>query len=145
MLYKIRNKETGLFSTGGISPNWTKLGKTWNSIGTFKSHLTLVGDRYNCIYNNKLKGLSIDTDIYKNCEVVEVEFKECKVSNIKDFIEENTKKKVKESEKQIICSNCGKELGKYESKFELEDGSMLDNECFMKLAKETLGAINIKF
>ena len=138
MLYKIRNKDTGLFSTGGIDPRWTKLGKTWNSIGTFKSHLTLVGDRYNSTYNDRYKGLSIDTDIYKHCEVVEVEFKECNVSDIKDFIEENTKNKIKKSEKEILCTKCGKVLGKYESKIELEDGSILDNECFLNIAKELL-------
>lgn len=140
MLYKIRNKKTGLFSTGGVAPRWTKLGKTWNSIGTFKSHLTLVGDRYESTWGeDRFKGLSIDTDIYKDCEVVEVEFKECKVSNIKEFLEVNKKKKPKTKEQEIICSNCGKVIGIYESKFELEDRTFLDNECFIKLAKETLG------
>lgn len=141
MLYKIRNKETGLFSTGGVAPRWTKLGKTWNSIGTFKSHLTLVGDRYESTWGtDRFKGLSIDTDIYKDCEVVEVEFKECKVSDIKEFLEENKKKKPKIKEQEIVCSNCGKVIGIYETKIELQDGKIVDNECFINIAKATLGA-----
>jgi hypothetical protein len=32
-MFKIRNKQTGLFSTGGYSPGWTKKGKVWNSRG----------------------------------------------------------------------------------------------------------------
>lgn len=30
-LYKIEDTETGLFSSGGMQPRWTKLGKTWNT------------------------------------------------------------------------------------------------------------------
>lgn len=40
--YKIRDRNTGLFSTGGVTPSWTKRGKTWNSEGALKSHLTLL-------------------------------------------------------------------------------------------------------
>jgi len=38
-IYKIRHIESGLYSTGGVSPKWTKAGKTWNNIGHLKSHL----------------------------------------------------------------------------------------------------------
>jgi hypothetical protein len=38
-LYKIRDKRTGLYSTGGYSPNWTKKGKTWTNIGHVKNHI----------------------------------------------------------------------------------------------------------
>jgi len=41
-VYKIRDTATGLFSTGGIRPKWTKCGKTWSSVGSVKSHLTLI-------------------------------------------------------------------------------------------------------
>ena len=47
--YKIRHKVTGLYSKGGtwVSSDgtgmwWSKVGKTWSSIGTLRSHLTLV-------------------------------------------------------------------------------------------------------
>jgi len=32
-MFKIRNKQTGLFSTGGYRPNWSARGKVWNSRG----------------------------------------------------------------------------------------------------------------
>ena len=46
-VYKIRDRNTGLFSTGGVSPSWTKLGKTWNSEGALKNHLTLLQEYSN--------------------------------------------------------------------------------------------------
>lgn len=46
-IYKIRDKETRLFSKGGdladrpnlVKYRWSKKGKTWNSIGALKNHL----------------------------------------------------------------------------------------------------------
>ena len=38
-LYKILDKETGLYSKGGMCPSWGKYGKTWNHLGHIKSHL----------------------------------------------------------------------------------------------------------
>lgn len=38
-LYKIRHRETGLYSTGGQYPSWTRAGKTWSKLGTLRSHL----------------------------------------------------------------------------------------------------------
>lgn len=37
--YKIQDKVTGLFSTGGMSPKWTKRGKTWSQLNHIKTHL----------------------------------------------------------------------------------------------------------
>lgn len=42
LIYKIRHNETGLFSTGGGNPDWTKRGKTWINRGGITSHLNLV-------------------------------------------------------------------------------------------------------
>lgn len=45
--YKIRNKNTGLFSKGGQNPRFTKNGKTWNNLGHVKTHLNLhTGSAY---------------------------------------------------------------------------------------------------
>lgn len=41
IVYKIRDKQTGLFSTGGYSPNWTREGKTWKTKAQVISHLKL--------------------------------------------------------------------------------------------------------
>lgn len=42
-VYKIRHKETGLYSKGGIyGIQWSKIGKTWSHIGHVKSHLRQI-------------------------------------------------------------------------------------------------------
>jgi hypothetical protein len=41
-VYKIRNKDTGLFSTGGTYPRWTKAGKVWKQKGHLTVHLTMI-------------------------------------------------------------------------------------------------------
>lgn len=41
-IYRIRNKTTGKFSSGGRSPKWTKNGKVWFEIKHVKSHLSVV-------------------------------------------------------------------------------------------------------
>lgn len=40
-VYKIKDENTGLFSTGGIEPKWTKRGKTWSQLNHVKNHLRL--------------------------------------------------------------------------------------------------------
>lgn len=37
--YKILQTETGLFSTGGHHPKWSKAGKAWSDFGHLKRHL----------------------------------------------------------------------------------------------------------
>lgn len=41
-IYRIRNRETGLFSTGGKHPTWSKNGKIWKTLGHVKSHMSQV-------------------------------------------------------------------------------------------------------
>jgi len=40
--FKIKNTKTGKFSAGGMSPEFTKKGKSWKSMRDIKSHLSLV-------------------------------------------------------------------------------------------------------
>lgn len=40
VFYKIQNPKTGLFSTGGNEPTWSKVGKTWASKAHLNSHIT---------------------------------------------------------------------------------------------------------
>jgi hypothetical protein len=54
--YKIREKSTGLYSTGGYSPSFKTLGKIW-PLGFLKTHLRQLQK------NN-------DLHIYKDCELV---------------------------------------------------------------------------
>ena len=45
-VFKIRDRDTGLFSTGGMRPvTFTKVGKTWSTAGHLKSHLTMWADQ----------------------------------------------------------------------------------------------------
>lgn len=44
--YKLRHKETGLFSRGGTTPRFSKKGKTWNQIGHVRCHLAQFRGRY---------------------------------------------------------------------------------------------------
>jgi hypothetical protein len=38
-VYRIRHKQTGLYSLGGHTPNWSKSGKVWRSMGALRNHL----------------------------------------------------------------------------------------------------------
>ena len=60
LIYKLRRKTDGLFSTGCLCPYFTKLGKVWKSIPYIKTHL------------RQLK----DPEVYAECEVVEYEITE---------------------------------------------------------------------
>lgn len=57
--YRIQDSETGLFSTGGENPNWTKNGKIWKITG-LRKHTALIRD--------KIKRTGFNP--YKNADVV---------------------------------------------------------------------------
>lgn len=38
-LYRVRDKTSGLYSSGGTRPKWGNGGKTWYGIGPLKNHL----------------------------------------------------------------------------------------------------------
>jgi hypothetical protein len=40
--YKIRDRKTGLYSTGGKPPSWSKNGKTWTTVGGLMNHLSYL-------------------------------------------------------------------------------------------------------
>lgn len=46
--YRLRDMATGLYSTGGHSPRWTKQGKVWRNLGSLKTHLKNIS-RYSKI------------------------------------------------------------------------------------------------
>jgi len=70
-VYKIRDKETGLFSTGGSVPRWKKIGKTWSGLGPVTNHLTMWCDKYD--YKKRKR---IIIDIPDEWEIVKYELKE---------------------------------------------------------------------
>lgn len=59
-VYKIRNKTTGKFSSGGSDPKWTHQGKVWQRINYLQNHLYSI---------NKI-------DFYNDAEIVEAEISE---------------------------------------------------------------------
>lgn len=40
-VYKVRDKDTGLYSSGGSKPKWSKKGKTWGNKGAVTNHLNM--------------------------------------------------------------------------------------------------------
>ncbi len=44
-VFKIRDIESGLFSSGGAKPTFSKTGKSWTSIGHLRNHITRVKNR----------------------------------------------------------------------------------------------------
>lgn len=75
-LFKIRDKNTGLFSTGGMYPSWTTKGKTWNGMGPLKSHL-------NQFMKSKNYSKERFNQIPDNWEVVKIKFIEENVEILK--------------------------------------------------------------
>lgn len=75
-VYKIRNKETGLFSTGGSVPRWKNVGKTWSGLGPVTNHLVMWCDKYD--YE---KRKSVIVDIPDEWEIVKYELKEAEAGS----------------------------------------------------------------
>jgi hypothetical protein len=93
-IFKIRDTATGLFSTGGHYPRWSKKGKTWTNIGHVKNHI-----------NNLTRVVIKNVDHW---EVVEYELVETAVGTIsvEKIIEENLRKeREKELEQQQRLAN----------------------------------------
>lgn len=63
-VFKIRHKETGLFSTGGLSPTWSKQGKVWQRLSYVHNHISMFVESYR------------PNSVYKDAEVVEAEITE---------------------------------------------------------------------
>lgn len=79
-MYKIRNKKTRLFSTGGTSLNigWTKDGKTFNSFAHLKAHLTQWRRSLMFWGVPPFTRLYDDSKFYDDAEIVEYELVELK-------------------------------------------------------------------
>lgn len=61
-IYRIRQRSTGLWSSGGSSPTFGKRGKTWDQIGHLSSHMTSLLDS---------QGKKPIPKVYDDAEVVE--------------------------------------------------------------------------
>ena len=95
IVYKIRRKSDGLFSMGGTTPRFNKLGKIWKQKNHLTTHLQQVSQAW-----------------YIGCEIVTYEVTETENSaiNLKDYLaelnerkrlaEENYQKQLEESRRQ---------------------------------------------
>lgn len=79
--YKIRHKQTGLFSKGGqdagFTWGWSKTGKVWTSLGRLRQHITLITEA-------KDRGATFDTGEWT---VVKFEVKEVGTKELIDIID----------------------------------------------------------
>ena len=76
IIYKIRRKSDGLFSSGGTGPRFSATGKVWTTLGALKNHLNLLeknGARH-----------------YQDCEIIPIKvvYRATTALPISDFIEE---------------------------------------------------------
>lgn len=51
-IFKIRQKSTGLFSTGGLDHTWEKIGKVYKNKQSLSAHLTLLRSNPRYKYKN---------------------------------------------------------------------------------------------
>ena len=83
-VFKIRNKETGLFSRGGTKPAniWSKEGKSWTNIGHLKNHLNQFTQGWHPYHNAEIVEVEIN---YDNCMKMDISelFDEIKVNKLK--------------------------------------------------------------
>lgn len=42
IVYKVRNKDTGLFSHGKMNDQWNKVGKIWTDVAALKGYLRFI-------------------------------------------------------------------------------------------------------
>lgn len=75
-VYKIRDRETGLYSTGGSGPRWEKIGKFWHNLRSVKMHLRLA------LHYAKM----YDTHVYDNSVVIEYDILPTKTFAIEEIM-----------------------------------------------------------
>lgn len=82
--YQIKDKNTGLFSTGGMSPRWTKKGKIWKGTGPLRAHLNQF---IHTDYRSPMYPYPKINKIPDNWEIVEIEIQETITNtiNAKEF------------------------------------------------------------
>lgn len=65
-IYKIKNKKSDSYSTGGKYPLWTRNGKTWLSESALKRHLKIVTPNF---YSNSDNIVIEEYLVFKNREL----------------------------------------------------------------------------
>ena len=77
VVYKIRRRSDGLFSTGGGTPSFNTNGKTWNTRGAMSNHFACIKE-----YGRYRDGKWLYRNPYEDCEVVVIEVVPSEVNTI---------------------------------------------------------------
>lgn len=80
MVYKIRNKETGLYKLGGAYYKWSRLGKVWKSASALSLHFSL--------YSSYSMKVNMDDWV-----VEEYELQKVRERSVKDYLASKTTRK----------------------------------------------------
>lgn len=100
-IFKIRDKSTGLYSSGGYYPHWSAKGKIWKRKSDLVAHL------------NRLSGNN--TQHYSDAEVVVFSLVETQIGNIQFLVAASLARKQKKQERYR------KRLQKWKEERELEE------------------------
>ena len=102
-LYKLRQKSTGLFSSGGSYPQFNQKGKTWTTLSALSGHLGYFGKE---IYGRRPASFSSrGTITYDDLEIVVLEVRENEVENmpaseyVKGLHERKEKRKIQKDKR----------------------------------------------
>ena len=96
--YKIRDKDTGLYSLGGSNPKWTNKGKSWGNLGSLTNHLNMFCQSW----STKIK------DLPESWEIVELRISEEDITTWPArIVSDSLKRKAKIKEKYGFIMETG--------------------------------------
>jgi hypothetical protein len=104
-----------LYSTGGTDPSFTKNGKSWNTIGTLRSHLRVLSKRGETIYRNqgvviqKLETIVVEEHSFDE-ELQRVADKKAEEQRKRDKQHADWQRKRDEEELQRLAKKLGKDV-----------------------------------
>lgn len=97
--YKITDPETGLFSTGGSDPKWTKKGKIWRTLGALKNHLNIVQmERWVGPWSGQRRREQFNP--YEGCQVVLCEVREVSRYDVQVHLDEKAQREADRKAKE---------------------------------------------
>lgn len=99
--FKIMNKDTGEFSSGGRTPSWTARGKAWNTMGFLRSHLSQVRSTRSYVFGGSAWGNHLP-NIYRSGKavIVELETKAVSTKPVLDELDEIEKRRDDKAQRQ---------------------------------------------
>jgi hypothetical protein len=117
-MFKIRNKITGLFSTGGTIPQWNENGKVWRLRGHIVSHI-------NQLWKDQFED-------YCAAEVVKYKLEECMTEDISAFVIAAKRRKVQREERHRINYSKRIEIESLESEIRFAKSFLKEKEEKLK-------------